>query len=208
MMIGFMPSPIGHTLAGLAIAWFTDRPARPTPAARPWNPALSAFAVACVLVSVLPDADLLYPPIHRTVTHSIGATILVIIIAAAVTGKVTPGTAWRTAAILGAAHASHILLDWLGTDRFPPAGLQALWPFSDRFYISGWDLFPPTERRHLLSWTTIVVNLNAAAREVVLIGPVTLLAWLVMRRRRTRVPISAPDVPRPPSAAAEDTAGT
>jgi len=152
-----MPSPIGHTLAGLAIGWSADRrDSRPR--------GRFSLVVWCVLVSVLPDADLVYPPMHRTITHSVGATILLMIIAAAVTGQVTSRSAWRLAAILGLAHGSHIVLDWLGIDHFPPAGLQALWPFSSRFFISGWDLFAPTERRHLLSAATILVNLRGGRR--------------------------------------------
>ncbi len=34
----------------------------------------------------------------------------------------------------------------MGTDPFPPGGVQALWPFGREYYMSGWDFFPPTER--------------------------------------------------------------
>jgi membrane-bound metal-dependent hydrolase YbcI (DUF457 family) len=53
--------------------------------------------LSCVALAVLPDADLLYMPIHRTATHSIGATILVTILAIAVTGKVTRFSTLRRA---------------------------------------------------------------------------------------------------------------
>ena len=51
----------------------------------------------------------------------------------------------------GLAWSSHILLDWLGADANPPYGVQAFWPFSDTWFISGVDVFPGTERRNPLS---------------------------------------------------------
>ena len=81
----------------------------------------------------------MYLPIHRTVTHSVGAVALTMIIAAAVTGwvtrrvKVKVGTRLKylgVAVICAAAYGSHLLLDWLGADRKAAYGIQALWPFS------------------------------------------------------------------------------
>jgi len=77
------------------------------------------------------------------------------------------------------AYASHLLLDWLGADTLPPVGLQVFWPFVDRFFASGLDLFAQTERRHPFSGPTLVQNLWAAAQEIAILGPVVLLAWLV-----------------------------
>src|SRR6266850_3934494 len=140
-----MPSPIGHALTGLAIGLLAEPANEPRAA---WTGrSVSAFAAVGALTAALPDIDLLYPPMHRAVTHSVGATVSLMIIAAVVTGWVTGRVAWRWVLLLGAAHASHVLLDWLGTDRYDPAGLQALWPFTDRFYVSNWNVFPPTERR-------------------------------------------------------------
>lgn len=199
-----MPSPIGHALAGLAIGWSASRP-EPSDDSRPagW----SLLALGCVLAAAAPDLDLLYPPIHRTVTHSVGATLLVIIITAAVTGKVTGRIAWRIVLALAAAHASHILLDWLGTDRFPPPGIRALWPFSNHFYISGWEVFPNVERR-LWRPDALAVNVHAALMEILIVGPVTAAVWLATRTRRNRVRTSGPDARRPPSVEAADTDGT
>src|SRR4051812_25436573 len=106
-----MPSPIGHALAGLAVAWGSDL-LPPRAGGRPGG--LHPDYV-CVMLAVLPDADLLLPVAHRTVTHSIAAVAavgLLIIVASRVTGKVT-----RTVAVACvAAYASHLLLDWLQTD--------------------------------------------------------------------------------------------
>ena len=192
-----MPSPIGHALAGLAIGFVAE----PTPKQAPASvgASRSAYALVGATVAAIPDADLLYPPWHRGISHSIGATIILMIISMAVTGWVTGRIQWRWVLLVGAAHASHILTDWLGTDQYAPPGLEALWPFSHRFYISGWDLFPPTERRLWLP-TALMTDVHAAITEIAIVGPVTALAWLTTRKRRSPGRTSARDGPPRPSA--------
>ena len=189
-----MPSPLGHGLAGLAIGFAAEPPATDAAGRR-----LTKFAWLGAVVAALPDADLLYPAVHRGVSHSIGATALLIIVTAAVTGWVTGKIQWRWVLLIGAAHFSHVAMDWMGTDRYPPTGIEALWPFSRRFYISGWDVFPPTERRLYLpgAWLT---NVRALIAEAGLMGPLAVFAFLVRRIRRSRVPTSARDGRRRPSA--------
>jgi inner membrane protein len=198
-----MPSPIGHALAGVAVAWSAEQLPGSAGLARPFP---LGVTLSCVAIAVLPDADLLYLPIHRTVTHSIGATILVTILAIAVTGKVTRLSTLRRAQISGrssthpaahvawglvlmcaAAHASHLLLDWLGADPSAPFGIQALWPFSHRWFISGFDLFPPTVRRHVFSAASMAINVKAAVREIAIMGPIVLALGLWRRSRRGEV---------------------
>jgi inner membrane protein len=161
-----MPSPIGHALAGVAVAWAID----PRTDRR--------LTLAAASLAALPDIDLLLPIQHRTITHSLGAVIAVTIIAAVVTAQVTRRSVARVALICAAAYASHLLLDWLGVDDYFPYGLTLLWPFSDRFYISGWNLFPETARQHLFTGPSLVVNLKAIAQEVALLGPIVLAVWL------------------------------
>lgn len=181
-----MPSPIGHALGGIATAWSAERLPRlkgpKGPSGMPPNPAAPArlstsFTVLCAALAALPDVDLLYPPIHRTVTHSLGAVVLVTIIAAGVTEWVTRRIDWRTAFICGLAYASHIFLDWLGVDPSPPFGIQALWPFSHQWFIAGWQIFPGTERREFLSAAALLTNLKAMAVETMILGPVVALLW-------------------------------
>jgi inner membrane protein len=194
-----MPSPIGHSLAGLAIGLAIEPvlPASATTTTRH----LSKFALMGALVAAMPDADLVYSQIHRGVSHSIGASILLMIIAGVVTGWVTGRVQWRWVILVGAAHASHILLDWMAMDRYPPAGLEALWPFSRKFYISGWDVFPPTERRVYLPgavWT----NMRALVAEVAIMGPIAVLTLMARTRRtgKSRALTSARDSLQRPSA--------
>jgi inner membrane protein len=173
-----MPSPVGHALAGLATAWALEKPGSRT------SPALlSPLPLVCGVLAAVPDVDLLYPPIHRTVTHGIGAALIVIIIAVAVTRWVTGRVAWRVALICGAAYATHILLDWLGRDPSAPVGIQAMWPFTHNWYIAPWTIFPGTERRHLFSAATVTKNAKSVVVELAILGPIAVaIAWWRSRR--------------------------
>jgi hypothetical protein len=64
-------------------------------------------------------------------------------------------------------------------DDTPPRGLQILWPFSDRWFISGLDLFRGTARRDLFSAASMRENVLAVVQEIATLGPVALAAWLV-----------------------------
>ena len=177
-----MPTPIGHALAGLAVAWSAEPPNEPQPLRRALARPLT---LVCIALAVLPDIDLLYQPMHRAATHSIGATILVTIIAAGVTGWVTGRINWRIALVCAAAYASHIVTDWLGTDRsYAPYGIQMFWPFDKGWYISGWDVFPPVERRNPFSVATIRLDVAAAIREIVILGAVVVGIRLAAQKRR------------------------
>src|SRR5947207_11048808 len=182
-----MPSPIGHALAGVAVAWAGQR-RTPTPdrrgqthPGRTGSPNLAPTVVVCAVLAALPDIDLVLPGFHRTYTHSLTAVIVVTIVAAAMTGKVTR---WRTALTCGAAYASHLLLDWLGADDFPPFGIQALWPFSRRWFISGWDVFPQTARQHFFTLPIIRQNFAAVAQELAILLPILAVVWLMTRQQR------------------------
>ena len=174
---------------------------------------------ACALCAALPDIDLLYMPTHRTATHSVPVAVVLTIVAVAVTGWVTPIRDWcrryfgvesRTVIVglaCGLAWSSHILLDWLGADANPPYGVQAFWPFSERWFFSGVNVFPGTQRRDPLSTRAMLINLRAAVQETVMMGAVAAAAWW-FSTRKTRALTSGPADPRPPSGAAAGMDGT
>jgi len=166
-----MPSPVGHTLGGIAAGW-TAVPAR----AR-WEHAGRAAVIVGGL-GALPDLDLLFND-HRGPSHSVGAALIVGLVALAVTRSVR----WSVAATL--AWGSHTLLDWLGNDTFPPIGIMALWPFSHGYYQSSLHLFPAVSRSYWLAdfW---IYNIKAAAVELCLVGPVAAAVVAVTRSRRGR----------------------
>ncbi len=191
-----VPSPIGHALAGIAAGWFVQPGGSPSGARRLGFSRrdvrlLALFAVA----GAAPDLDLLVGA-HSGPTHGVGA--------AALAGALTFGlfalrsgagargqspavggrgqTPWRLAAAVAAAYATHILLDWLGTDTSAPIGIMALWPFSHHYYESSAHVFMAISRRYWLPefWTW---NLLALGRELLILVPIA--ALIVTARRRT-----------------------
>jgi len=176
-MIGLrMPSPIGHALGGVAVAWTAD-------IVNGRYGERNRLLLLYMGLAAAPDLDLLVPGTHRMATHSVLAMLLVFMIAAAVTGQVTR---WRTATLCAAAYGSHLLLDWLGADNVPPRGIQLLWPFSGRWFISDLDLFRQTARQHFLSGPIMRQNLIAVAQELAIMAPLLAALWLVRVKTASR----------------------
>ena len=178
-----MPSPIGHALGGVAAAWLVDlipggRVSRSARASASWfKRAGNGLTVVCAALAIAPDLDLLLGG-HRMMTHSVGAVIIVGLVAAAIAAY-SERPILRVAFMCAAAYGTHPLLDLLAVDRFWPYGLQLLWPFSETWFISGWDFFAQTERRDLMTLPTIRQNAAAIAREIAILGPLVVLLWLV-----------------------------
>jgi membrane-bound metal-dependent hydrolase YbcI (DUF457 family) len=182
-----MPTSIGHALAGVAAAWGADlvpgdRAWRTAPASASWyRRAGNGTTLTCAALGALPDADLLFHA-HRTMTHSIGA-VIVAGIAAYIWTAATAGPAKRhmarVALMCAAAYGTHLLLDYLAADTVPPVGIQALWPFSHAWYISGWDIFRQTARRNFFSAPTLWFNTLAGLQELLILAPIALVIWLI-----------------------------
>jgi len=186
-MTARMPSPIGHALAGVAVVWAADvvqlayrtvavRSAKAAPAGCATAGSSPRLTAVCAGLAMLPDADLLLPGAHRTATHSVTAAVVTFIIASVVTGKVT-----RASVLCGVAYASHLLLDWLSADNFPPRGIQLLWPFSHRWFISDWEVFRQTARQQFLTPPIIRQNLVAVAQEIAILLPIVIALFAIRR---------------------------
>jgi len=181
-----MPTTVGHAIAGAVAAWTADlipgqrawRTAHPT--AGWYQRAGDGLTLVCATLGALPDADLLFH-IHRSFSHSIGAVIFVTIFAAAMAANAGRPIA-RIALMCGAAYATHLVLDWMAVDRYPPRGIQAFWPVSRAYFISGWDLFQQTERHAVLSWPTLQVNAHAIVRELAILVPPAIVVWILRGR--------------------------
>jgi membrane-bound metal-dependent hydrolase YbcI (DUF457 family) len=179
-----MASPIGHALAGLAVAWGADlvpgnRAWRFAPPSASWyERAGNGLTLACAVLAAAPDLDLPFGRVHRTVTHS-----LVSVIAVAAVAGLTAARARlplrRLVIMCAGAWATHLLVDWLSADQSTPRGIQLLWPFDDRWFISGWNLFIGSERRDLFSAPTMRRNLEAIAQEVAILLPIVVVLWSV-----------------------------
>jgi membrane-bound metal-dependent hydrolase YbcI (DUF457 family) len=160
------------------------------PASASWfRRAGNGLTLTCVALGAAADLDLLVPlsATHRTVTHSVGAVILVGAVAAALAANAHRPVA-RIALMCAAAYATHLFLDWLSVDVSTPRGIQALWPFRREWFISGIDLFGQTERRHLWTVATTVTNLKAIAQEVAILGAPVVVLWLVRVKALARFP--------------------
>lgn len=169
-----MPSPVGHAIAGATIAWALAPHENSQPQRR--FPLVTPLTLLCVGLAVAPDLDLVVQG-HRMATHSVLAVAVITILIVVVTGKVTRSQAARRRIVLAcaAAYASHIALDWLAVDPSPPMGVQALWPFTDGWYISNVNLFRGTARRDIFTAQSMWINGTAIAQEIAILGP---LAWL------------------------------
>lgn len=197
-----MPSPIGHALAGVAAAWAIDlvpgpRSWRTAPASASWRArAGNGLTVVCAALAASPDLDLLFHS-HRTYTHSVGATIVVALCAAAVAARLGRPVL-RLSAMCTAAYGSHLLLDWMAADYFFPYGIRLLWPFSHAWFISGWDVFHQTERRFLTTRGAIWQNGIALRREVAILGPIVVALWLVRVKALAGLATELPGRDHPP----------
>ena len=153
-----MPSPVGHALGGIAAG------VRITGGSRAALWCLAAIGAAA-------DLDLLLGA-HRGISHSIGAAIGAGLIA----WIVTRSPRWGAAS--AAAWGSHVCLDWLGADTWPPLGIPALWPFSHAYYRSPISIFPSVSRQYWLGARFMYFNALALAVELLLLLPI---AWLAIR---------------------------
>jgi membrane-bound metal-dependent hydrolase YbcI (DUF457 family) len=173
-----MPSPIGHTLAGCAVALALIPPGIP----QAWE------AWACCLISAnLADVDFIPGLLtgnprafHRGASHTIVAAFIMAAIGASLwTWSAMP---WLVrAGIIFVAYASHVGLDYLTPGR----GLLMGWPLSRRRYQAErpWFLSVTiTKTRHHVKmrgehWQ----NLRAIRREILLMSPVVIILALASK---------------------------
>ena len=159
-----MPSPVGHALGGLIVGEVL---------------APSALVI-CAVAGVLPDIDFAWGG-HNRETHSLGAAIIAGLVVLA--WKRSP----RLAIAVTVAWATHVLFDWLGSDDTPPLGVMALWPLNSNFYFANAFVFEAISRRYWLD-NFITHNAWAVIKEVLILGPLAVIAFLWQVRRRYRRP--------------------
>ena len=162
-----MPSPVGHALGGLIVGELL---------------APSAL-VMCAVAGALPDIDFAWGG-HNRETHSLGAAIVAGLVVYA--WKRSP----RLAIAVTLSWASHVLFDWLGSDDTPPLGVMALWPLNSNFYFADAYVFEAISRRYWLD-NFITHNAWAVIKEVLILGPIAFIAFLLRVRRRSRRPGTA-----------------
>jgi len=176
-----VPSPLGHTLAGLC--GFMVAQNHVDIHRRGW-----VFVVS-VVIAILPDFDFLpglllgdLRTFHHQASHSLTAVMIVFLSIGGLARRWNlNGKAWGLWG--GGLYLSHILLDLLVNDPSLPFGVQLLWPFSDSYFISpvtifaSFDYFDQTIG--ILSSLLSVHNLQTMVREILLMAPLVGLAFLV-----------------------------
>jgi inner membrane protein len=178
-----MPSPLGHALAGVAIAWSAEAiKRRQIDFTRG-----STLAVAAAGLAVAADLDWLYPPAHRAMTHSLVAAVAAAALIAIVKRRERSADTAVVALACGLAYASHLLLDWLGGDTKIPAGIQLLWPYSNDWFISPVGVFRATDLGGFFKPWTMVSNALAVLRELLVMVPIAVAAHAWRRRRLHRL---------------------
>ena len=166
-----MPSPIGHSLAGFAVARLLG--VRDLP-----------HTARAVLAANLPDVDFALGLSHGGPTHSLGAALACGAVSALLPGRGGAGRAFRLAT---AAYTSHLLLDWLGkTPEGAGGGIPVIWPLSDWRTASPRHVFPTISTKGgdgpFVAQLINRHNLRAGLYELTLLGPIALVALRLARR--------------------------
>jgi membrane-bound metal-dependent hydrolase YbcI (DUF457 family) len=168
-----MPSPIGHSLAALALD-------------RAFLRELSTAEV--LLLSVLPDIDLVPAVLgqendeieHGHATHSLTAAVLAGLTAAAF--RTSPRSRTRALVEASLVYGSHLFLDALGKEQ--EDGLPLLWPFTGRRWTFGPTLFRTIRRKPDQPFLAGLINRpnsRAVAKEMLVLLPVLLIAIAFFR---------------------------
>jgi membrane-bound metal-dependent hydrolase YbcI (DUF457 family) len=149
-----------------------------------WDLGLGKNAFTLLMAAaVLPDIDFAWGG-HNRETHSLGAAIIAGLVVLA--WKRSP----RLALAVTLSWATHVLFDWLGSDDTPPLGVMALWPFNSNFYFADAFVFEAISRRYWLD-NFITQNTWAVIKEILILGPIAITAFLWQVRRRYRRPGTA-----------------
>ena len=175
-----MPLPIGHTLTG--IAFFETHPGMFFK--NKW-----ADAFFFIFLANLPDADFLpglilgFPNLyHHGIFHSLGAALAV----AAAVGWIfyqKKQHFWRFSFTVFLIFYSHLLLDFFTKDFAAPYGLPLFWPFTKNYYIAAHPIFINITRSarsaNFFSSLFSRHNLDAALREIILLGGLVILVGII-----------------------------
>lgn len=180
-----MPSPVGHSLAGLC-GYFLTRHRTLKGISRP------QLLIGSIVLSNLPDLDmvpgfLLYGEparFHRQASHSFFTAVIVSAIAAVVLKRLRVRGRWWTW-IMGL-YSLHILMDMMVVDPSPPSGVQAFWFFTSEYFILPLQIFASFKYtsvgQGLIQTVFSFHNLMTVLREIALLGPFVCLAWYVSKR--------------------------
>lgn len=152
-----MPSPIGHSLIGLAIGSAAlMQPCRPGELARKLY-GLRWTLLLCMVLANLPDLD--YVPglligdmnrFHHHYTHTLGFALLAVAGVWLVGRGGRPHLGGRYLLLALVLLLSHLAADIMTRDGSEPYGIMALWPIADTRVLSPVSLFPAFKKDYFL----------------------------------------------------------
>lgn len=179
-----MPSPVGHSLSGIAAYLLFIRGKRSY---------LLLFLF--IVLANLPDFDFIpgwfanEPNLfHRGLSHSffmIGVVGVLVGIVARLAGSRRSFLAAGSVIFLC---SLHVVLDLFSVDYGTPPGFKILWPFSEDYFISPTVIFmniirSPVREEFIQSLFN-THNLKAIINEAILFLPLLLLIWSLQGSRR------------------------
>ena len=177
-----MPTPIGHSLAGLTVQLASGkRPAR--------HHITSALLV--LIVASLPDIDFIPGYLsaeprayHWGPTHSLFAAVLVGC-AFGCFARYQRRSFTPVFLLMTAVYASHLLLDCLLGPGAPSLGLQIFWPFNTDRWMMPWAVFrmAPNTIESIGPVGALFTReiLPVVGREILVLGPALLLTGILAR---------------------------
>ncbi len=181
-----MPSPVGHTLLGLAVANI------------PLKQKLyqSVFWLGFVVFTAnAPDLDFLpgwflgdINRFHHGISHSVGMGLIFATLSALIS-KLFTEKAMLVFWVALVVFISHLLGDYLGVDVVEPYGAPFLWPLSNEYYLAPYQIFHPVEHGSVGEASRTVFdkifsfeNIIAASVEILIVAPLWLITFFSSRR--------------------------
>lgn len=176
-----MPTPVGHSLAGLSIYFFSSKK-------------LNSFKelwgfVPFFIATLVSDLDFIPGLIigepnryHHGVTHSIIASLSFALIFSLIF-RLKRDFRVRFF-IFSSIFLSHILLDFFSLDTSFPYGIPLFWPLSSKYFYPDMPVFIDIQRESIGNLLFSYHNWLAVLRELLILGPVAILSLIYNRRRR------------------------
>ncbi len=212
-----MPSPVGHSLAGLVIAGFgAGDSRRPRQEGGQWRALLTSLGLMAALVFAANAPDLDFLPgilrgdpdrFHHGPAHSLGAAVVFALAAAFGARIARARRPLQFGLLMGLAFSSHLLLDMFSLDKRPPSGVPLLWPLTAHYYSIGYPLFLDIQRQpaepNFVKSVLLAHNAHAMFWEFVIMGLVLAVsrlghyAWYAFgadSRARRRMDAGAPEI--------------
>lgn len=174
-----MPSPLGHTVISSSICLFFKRDFS---FRRDWK-----VLVFCIVVGLLPDADLLFvllannTGIHRSVTHNFPFLIVITVVISLFYKKIRIFNFPKTLLLVFCLLAVHLIMDFFTLDEILHFGINFFYPFTNNYIPAPFYLFMGFDWRQPSVLFSFYMG-QVLLREFLITVPL-LLAAVALRRR-------------------------